>query len=115
MITNLGGQCKTSVPMQDPSLCQNDNARKTLWSHAQSKYRTQEGSVIPPLHTLTYAVSSAHMLGTNVPAWEMSRPELPFLQTLFSDSMCQKFTFDSMVCLQQASAIQTWNPLMAGL
>lgn len=114
MITNLGGQCKTNVPMPDPSKCQNDNTRRALWAHTQAQYRTQEGAMVPPLHTLTYKATSAQLLGTNIPAWETSRPDPPFLQALFDDAMCSKFNFDSMICLQQTTAIQTWNPITAG-
>ena len=112
MITNLGGQCSTQTTPPVFSKCQNDQPRRTIRSHFQTRYTVQEGSVIPRSHTMTWPVSSAQLTGTNIPAWESTRPA-SFVTQLLDDAICANFTLDSLVCIQ-APGTQVVNPVMMG-
>lgn len=112
MITNLGGQCNTQSTPPVFGQCQNDQPRRTLRTHFQNTYTVQEGAAIPRGWTMTWPVNAAQLTGTNLPAWESTRPT-SFVTQLLDDSVCSRFTLDSLVCLQTTTT-QVLNPVLVG-
>lgn len=113
-ILKLNGQCQNDGALPDPSKCQNDQPRRTLGAHVDREYRVEEAAVVPGGHTLSWSVTRAQLTTTNVPAWEATVGRSQFVRGLLSDRVCERFTFESLVCLKQGGSTLVYNPQLAG-
>jgi len=112
-VESLGTRCVVDTVMPDLSQCQNDLPRTTLRSFVQSQYKIKEGIIIPAKTTLSWFVSKAQMLSTNIVAWS-ALPANPFFTTLFSDKLCSKGTMDTLICMKNGTSMLALNPVMSG-
>jgi len=113
----LETHCTTNNKLPVFTDCQNDEPRKRVRDFAYANYKIQDGSLVPAGHTLSWYVSKAQLLGTNVAAWHMAARQ-SYFNELFDDAMCKNGTISNLICFQDRTATPpttlTVNPVMSG-